>query len=341
MRNAVVCIMLFAWAGGMGLAAENKANGSRLQDLAWIIGQWQGEYLLPDGYPELGPAGAKVFHTESWRWSLAKKYIVLKFDDQIDGKTVSSGEELVGLDISTGKLMHWFFGSSGGHGQGEWSRQGDDWMLKWHGIGTGGKEIAGTSDQILIDAETYTWQMRDLTEDGKKVADWPKVTLKRTKPGTEGVTVDDYLEFHKPLLGSWKTTVEEADKTYHGTATWRLAENKKCLVISLKVEGLPALEAMIGYDPLSGKCIQTSFDSDGTYQVSMLEISGMKKGRTMTEGLIGKWEEKRFNADGTVIMATETLSCTEKGANRLVFVWSNRTERGKTLPDWKLTYERP
>jgi len=342
MRRAVLCVAVLWWAAGLSSAAESvKPDGLQLKDLAWIIGEWQGEYILPEGFPELGPAGSKVVRNELWQWTLAREFIVLRSRDEIDGKVSSTGHELVGFDDATGKLAHWLFGSTGGHGTGVWSREGDRWMLKWEAAAPGGKKFAGTSDQILIDADTYTWQMRDLTENGKKIPDWPKVTLKRKKPSPGGVTADDYVEFHKPLLGSWKATIEVGEQVNHGTATWQLAENKKCFMVNLQVDGYPALQAMMGYDPVSGKFTQTTFDSEGSYQVATLDIAGMKKGKKMSEGFIGKWEEKRFQADGTVVTATETLSCTEMGERRLVFVWSNRRERGKTLPDWKLTYERP
>ena len=173
--------------------------------------------------------------------------------EEIDGKVAQSGQELVGFDESTGKLVHWFFGSTGVHGSGVWSRQGNLWMLTWQGIGPGGKKVEGTSDQILIDPDTYTWQMRDLRHDAKKIPDWPKVTLKKKTPTAAAFTAEDYIEFHKPLIGSWKATAEEAGKVYSGTATWQLAANKKCFLVSLELAGLPAAQFLMGYDPVDAK----------------------------------------------------------------------------------------
>ncbi len=61
----------------------------------------------------------------------------------------------------------------------------------------------------------------------------------------EEPTGDDYLAYHKPLLGTWKVTIQEGEKVYSGTATWELGAKGKCFVVQLEAEGLPALQALI------------------------------------------------------------------------------------------------
>ncbi len=50
----------------------DKATAARLEDLAWLIGDWEGEFELPSGFDEVGPAGAKVRSFESWRQGLER-----------------------------------------------------------------------------------------------------------------------------------------------------------------------------------------------------------------------------------------------------------------------------
>lgn len=342
MKSWVSSLLALGLSVGLARAAgEAKTESPQLRDLAWVLGEWEGVFVLPDGYPELGPAGSNVVHIDSWRWARDRKLLSLTLRDEIDGKVVQKGQEFVRFDDATGKLVHWFYGSTGTHGSGVWSRQGESWKLKWQGVDPGGKKIEGTSEQILIDADTYTWQMRDLTEDGQKIPDWPKVTLKKkTAPPDMAFTGADYVEYHKPLLGSWNITVEEGGNVHTGTASWQLAANGKCYLVSLKADGLPAFQAVMGYDAAAKKWIQAGFDTADTFLLSTLEIADMKHGKTMAEGLIGTCEETRSSADGKVTRSTETLSCTEMSARRMVFVWSNRREQGKSLPDWKLIYER-
>ncbi len=323
-------------------AAETATESPKLQDLAWILGEWQGEFILPDGFPEVGPAGSKIMHTELWRRTFDKRCISLTFRDEIDGKVVQRGQERVVFDDATGRLVHWFIGSTGTHGNGAWSRQGEVWTLQWQGTAPGGEKLEGVSDHVSIDPDTYTWKMRELSNDGTKIPDWPTITLRKTRrtPTDVAFTGANYLEYHKPLLGSWNVTVEEGGNVHTGTATWQLATNGKCYLVSLEVEGIPAVQIVMGYDPATKKWVQAGFDAEATFLMSALEIADMEAGKVMAEGPIGQWEETRFTADGQTTKATATLSCTETSPHRLVFVWSNRKASGKLLPDWKLTYER-
>jgi hypothetical protein len=157
----------------------------------------------------------------------------------------------------------------------------------------------------------------------------------------EEPTAEDYIKFHEPFLGSWKATVEEGGRVHVGTARWQLAANKKCFLVELAVEGLPAAQAIIGYDPATKAFMETAFDSQGNFHLATVQFADMKPGKALGKGLIGKYEKKRLNADGAVSIDTETFSCTERSKDRIALVWSNRSENGKSLPDWKLTYQRP
>jgi hypothetical protein len=103
----------------------------------------------------------------------------LKIRDQIDGKINVTGDELIGGDNSTGKLGHLLFGSKGFLGTAHWSRDGDVWSITWQSFEPDGKKIEGVSQHVQIDADTFTWQMVDLKEDGKDIGEWPKVTYRR------------------------------------------------------------------------------------------------------------------------------------------------------------------
>ncbi len=154
-------------------------------------------------------------------------------------------------------------------------------------------------------------------------------------------TAEDYIAWHMPFLGAWKATAEEDGKTYPGTIEWRLGPGGKCMLIAVELKGLPVVQFLHGYDPVSRTWVGTSIDAEGTYQLTSVTINGMARGKKIAVGPIGTWKETRFSADGKTIAAEETLSCEEMSAQRIVMLWSNRREQGKNLPDWKLTYERP
>lgn len=153
-------------------------------------------------------------------------------------------------------------------------------------------------------------------------------------------TADDYLGYHKAILGKWKATIQEGDMVSSGTATWTLGAKGKCFVVELETDKLPAVQALIGYNPGTKKIVQTIFDASGGHSVSMLEMANMTKGKKMSVGKIGTWEIKRYSPDGQMTTGTESFHCLEASSNRIVIVWSDRKQEGKSLPDFKLTYER-
>ena len=48
---------------------EESSAYEQLKQLEWLIGDQVGEYQLPEGRPEFGPAGAKVVREVSVRWA--------------------------------------------------------------------------------------------------------------------------------------------------------------------------------------------------------------------------------------------------------------------------------
>jgi hypothetical protein len=66
-------------------------------------------------------------------------------------------------------------------------------------------------------------------------------------------TAEDYIEFMKPLVGSWKSTDEQGGKTTRGTWTYRLAPNKKCFLMHSEDESGPSVQTVDGYDPVTKK----------------------------------------------------------------------------------------
>jgi hypothetical protein len=202
MLNTAVLLAASMVVGQATLAAEPKKDAApQVTDLAWLLGEWHGEYVLPAGLPEVGPAGSKVLSMQTWRRTLDRKFISLKIREEIDGRVASTGEEILGTDQDTGALAQWFFGSTGVHGVGTWHRNGERWELKWRAAAPGGKKYEAIADHIQLDADTYTWQLRDLTENGKKVPDWPKVTYHRKKTPA----VDDvWKAYRDAVIGTWE-----------------------------------------------------------------------------------------------------------------------------------------
>lgn len=232
-----VCCLLFSLVTSVSRGEDSVVP--TLEDLTWLLGEWEGDYVMPEGSPEIAPAGTKIHSTNSWTWTLGRKFIALRIRDEANGKVVSTGEELMGADQRTGGLGHWFFGSVGFHGDGVWSKQADAWALKWESFDPNGKKYEGTSYHIRLDENAYTWQMRDLSEDGKSIPDWPKVTYRRTSG--------------QPAGELWKAFVEAASGTWSGQAQVLETSSDAGLVRGDKLEGEFLLEAEMDGSALVGE----------------------------------------------------------------------------------------
>ena len=153
-------------------------------------------------------------------------------------------------------------------------------------------------------------------------------------------TAEDYLAFCSPQVGTWTMTNEVGGKVETGTFRYRLSRNKTCYRATFEGGGFPAMEQIEGYDPVAKKGTMAGFDAEGGFVLATVDVPQLKQRKVMGVGVLGNWQEKRFGPDGKTTTSTSTLSCTEVSRERIVFIWSNRKEDGKPLPDFKMTLER-
>lgn len=161
--------------------AKPGPDYDHVRPMEWMIGDWEGTYtVIPGGMlASAYPPGAKVRSANSYSWMENKNYIALKFHEGIDGKIVHQGFELIGKDPQLKKIVHWIFSIAGGSGVGEWSLDGKTWKLKWSYTSGNGTKYEGVSFLVPVDANTHTWEMKEVKENGKKVADAPLITYRR------------------------------------------------------------------------------------------------------------------------------------------------------------------
>ena len=170
-----------------------------------------------------------------------------------------------------------------------------------------GKKITG-SDTVKITAygqDRIEALVTDRKEDGQPQPDiefvmdrQPESRPAASAPDSQDVTANDYIEFWKPLVGSWKTEFETAGARIEGTSRVRLSRNNRCLVTYAEAEGQPSTQGIEGYDTGTKKWRRVSFDSDGGYGVITVEFTDMKKGRRLEKGVIGKIELTNSTKDG-------------------------------------------
>jgi hypothetical protein len=165
-----------------------NANGKpgpdyeQLKQLEWLIGDWEAEWVVPSAgtmnLDDFRP-GTKIHSTCSYFWMENKNYIGLKFRDEADGKVLHEGVEVIGVDPQSKKLMHWLSSILGGWGVGEWNAEGKVWVLDWSGTTADRTKYEGVAYHVPLDADTYTWEMKNNKKNGTPTPDSPLVTYHR------------------------------------------------------------------------------------------------------------------------------------------------------------------
>jgi uncharacterized protein (TIGR02246 family) len=105
---------------------------ARLADLGWLVGQWSAES---------GDTKLDV----SVRWNANETFLLRDLKVTREGKAIFQGSQRVGWDPRTGQLKAWTFDSDGGYGEGNWTRDGDRWLIRIAGVLPDGRPMLTTT----------------------------------------------------------------------------------------------------------------------------------------------------------------------------------------------------
>ena len=141
----------------------------RLQELAWLVGEWVEE-------------SPEAVIRSKYQWHDNENFIMQEFHVQIMGRTAMSGTMRLGWDAVRKQFKSWVFDSLGGHAEGYWLRDGDQWIVKSQGATASGQAASATFIYKLVDNETILWSSIDRIVDGERVSDIEPITIKRRPP---------------------------------------------------------------------------------------------------------------------------------------------------------------
>jgi uncharacterized protein (TIGR02246 family) len=152
----------------IALAREWGAGQDRLEDIAWLIGDWKGTGKDKDREVTL-----------TIRPDAVKTYLVGRITAKVKGEVASTGTMKIGVDPQRGQLRSWHFEDDGGHGQALWIRDGSRWVLDAIGVAGNGSPTAAVNLLGRIDNDTVTWRSIDRVMAGQKMPDSPPIRLTR------------------------------------------------------------------------------------------------------------------------------------------------------------------
>jgi uncharacterized protein (TIGR02246 family) len=149
------------WLPDPGLAAAMK-------HLDWLVGEWTAK----------GEVGNIAL---SYVWDENKTFLHGKYSITKDGKTVSTGIQMIARNLSGG-LRSWMFDSSGTFNDALWEHDENRWIEHTTGVLPDGIEIHSVNILILLGLDAFTWQPTERTADGVAISPLPPIKVTRVKP---------------------------------------------------------------------------------------------------------------------------------------------------------------
>ena len=181
--------------------AHDLTPHDRLKELEWLVGDWVNEsqdaVVTP---PASGP-------TTATSWSASSRM-------KTRGQPVLSGTQRIGWDPLKRQFKTWIFDSEGGHGEGYWTRNGDQWVIKVEGVRQDGQPASATNIITRLGKDRASWQSVDRTLGGAAVPGIDEFVAGPQAPRGRQVTtrsdVDPSISFHRGSCSMTRTLLKLA-----------------------------------------------------------------------------------------------------------------------------------
>jgi uncharacterized protein (TIGR02246 family) len=145
-----------------------SSHYEQLQPLAWMVGVWRDE------------ADAGVV-TTTCEWTRNKNFLTRNFTLNVADRVAMQGVQVIGYDAADGVIRSWVFDSEGGFSQGEWTADGNRWIIKNQGVTPDGKRATMVNVLTKIDNDTCSWGTLAREEGGEILPNIKPITIRRVK----------------------------------------------------------------------------------------------------------------------------------------------------------------
>ncbi len=117
-----------------------------LAELEWMVGAWVDD-------------SDEATVTTSVRWSPHEAFLIRSFRVQMqEDDELREGTQVIGWDPKNKQIRSWTFDSDGSFGEGTWSKNGDEWMVRMSHTLADGRVASGTQVISRIDNDSVTVQ---------------------------------------------------------------------------------------------------------------------------------------------------------------------------------------
>jgi uncharacterized protein (TIGR02246 family) len=117
-----------------------------LADLEWMVGAWVDD-------------SDEATVTTSVRWSPHEAFLIRSFRVQMqEDDELREGTQVIGWDPKNKQIRSWTFDSDGSFGEGTWSKNGDEWLVRMSHTLPDGRMASGTQVISRVDNDSVTVQ---------------------------------------------------------------------------------------------------------------------------------------------------------------------------------------
>ncbi len=150
-------------------ADKDLTPHDHLLELEWLVGDWVEE-------TEEAVVQTRV------AWVDEGNFLLRTFDVRVKGKPALSGTQRIGWDPLTRQIKSWVFDASGGYGEGLWTREGDQWVIKATGVRPDGRVATATQVLTYVNKDSLRWKSMDRTLGGGISQDIDEIVMVRKPP---------------------------------------------------------------------------------------------------------------------------------------------------------------
>ncbi len=149
--------------------AHDLTPHDHLKDLEWLVGDWVNE-------------SQDAVVSTTCKWAHGGNFLDREFTMKTKGQPVLSGTQRIGWDPLKRQFKTWIFDSEGGHGEGYWTQNGNQWVIKVEGIRQDGLTASATNILTRLGKDRISWQSVDRTLGGSAIDGVDEFVVVRTPP---------------------------------------------------------------------------------------------------------------------------------------------------------------
>ncbi len=140
-----------------------------LKELEWLIGEW----IDPDEDSSV---------QTTFEWTKNKSFITGSFVVRVGDEVDLQGTQVIGWDPVHKTIRSWVFDSKGGFGQGNWLKQGNEWIAEMKSVLSSGEKACAVNIYTYIDGNSFSFQSIGREIGGQPAPNIEPVVVERAQP---------------------------------------------------------------------------------------------------------------------------------------------------------------